>query len=246
MGIKRRNLPKNPKKSSGFTQPLASLKAGFTPPVTKLVAGFTIIELLIATAVFALVLIVALTGFFQVSQTFFKGQSSTRTQANAKAITDSLAGDLKFASTVTSPKAAGSANFLCIGNARYTFNIYKKVDFNNHDNNLNFGLLRDVLPGCNSTSNPFGTAPFDQNNPPKELLGNKMRLNIFCICNKSCGIAGACFDGTDLWNTVVKIAYGDDESLEDENTTDPKCNSNLNISRFCAIGEIHTTVSKAN
>ena|SRR3990167_1229033 len=194
--------------------------------------GFTIIELLIATSVFTIILLAAVIGFFTVGQTFYKGVSNSQTQTVARKILDSASSDIRFASTVTSaiPIDSGNSYYICIGEVRYTYNFYKKVELDNHDTSNNFGIIRDEPGACGS---PFGSGAIEYNNPT-ELLANKMRLGGFFVWPK----------GDNLYQVVVKVAYGDNESLEEFDNYAVSCDTNLTSSRFCAVSELSTMATK--
>lgn len=211
-------------------------------------SGFTIIELTIATAVFATVLLVGLVGFLGVSKVYYKGVTLTQTQAVAQQILSQLTSDIQFAPTVVTnypngtgiPTGSGASQFICLGNIRYTFNLYQKVDLADHDNLSKFGLLRDTLPGSSGCNSPFGAGSIPLNNPT-ELLGNKMRLAKLNL-NPAKDAAGA--DVTDLWDVDVKAAYGDDELLTNPGAENVTCDANLSSTQFCSVSSQTTTVSR--
>ena len=173
-------------------------------------AGFTIIELTIATAIFSTVLLVGLASFLGIGKIFYKGVTLTQTQSAGQAVLDQLASDVQFAATVVPSQATGTgAQFLCIGNARYTYNLYQGVNLDVHDNTSHFGLLRDTLPGSSGCSNPFGAGAVALSKPT-ELLGNKLRLSKLDVTPAKNSVGS---DIQDLWNINVTVAYGDDSSL---------------------------------
>lgn len=214
--------------------------------------GFTIVELTIATAVFATVLLVALTSFVGVGRVYYKGVSLTQTQSIAQQIIDRLGADLQFAPTVVTnfpgptgiATGVGDSQFICLGNTRYTFNLFQKVNLSDHYNQnadqTKFGLLRDNLPGSSGCRSPFGSNS-EPLNKPVELLANKMRLSKFSLT------PAKDFNGStinDLWDMNVTVAYGDDESLQDPTTEAVACDANLYSSQFCSVSNQATTASK--
>ena len=147
--------------------------------VGALTSGFTIVELLVATAVFSLILMGAVGAFLGIGRLFYKGIVNTQTQTTAKKTLDSITADMQNSSTLTNQATSGGYTYFCAGNVRYTLNFDKMVDLANPDyspTNGNFGILRDVLPGSTACAPPCESAPcaspavaFIQ---PKELLGN--------------------------------------------------------------------------
>src|SRR5258708_6166908 len=119
--------------------------------------GFTIVELTIATAIFSTVLLVGLASFLGIGKIFYKGVTITQTQSAAQSVLDQLSSDVQFGVSVVASQPTGTgARFMCIGNARYTYNLYQEVNIDVHDSSTHFGLLRDLLPGNSGCANPFG------------------------------------------------------------------------------------------
>ncbi len=211
-------------------------------------AGFTIIELSIATAVFATVLLIGLTSFIGIGKIYYKGVGLTQTQAVAQQILNQVTSDIQFAPTIVTKSDTetgidagnGTSKYICFGNVRYTFNLYKKVTLQAHDNLTEFGLIRDVLPGSLTCGPPFGIGSLALVDPV-ELLGNKMRLAKFDITPAK-DVSGN--DIKDLWNLNVKVAYGDDEVLQNPGDANVACDSSLNTSQFCSVFEQNATVSR--
>src|SRR3989304_3767728 len=66
--------------------------------------GFTVSELMIATAVFSILLLLSLAGFLQIGQLFYKGTNITQTSDAANQVVKSLKNDIAFdpeSSTIT-------------------------------------------------------------------------------------------------------------------------------------------------
>jgi prepilin-type N-terminal cleavage/methylation domain-containing protein len=63
--------------------------------------GFTIIELLIATTVFSVVLVGALAGFLEIGKLFYKGVSTTSTQSIANEVLQDVSGQFQSAASFT-------------------------------------------------------------------------------------------------------------------------------------------------
>ncbi len=203
---------------------------------------------MIATSVFSVILLLSLTGFFQLGSTFYKGVAQTQTEAVTKEILNSVSEDIKFAPAVVkkidiNPIKPGQPAFMCLGNARYTFNLYTQVNVDNEDlsdaqNPKGFGILRDVLPGNGRGCAPYTTAALKE---PKELLGGKMRLAIFDVLPINDASTGTAIP--DLWKVQIKTAYGDDGSLTGSNDK-IECNSGLKTSQYCAVTDLTTSVTK--
>jgi prepilin-type N-terminal cleavage/methylation domain-containing protein len=211
--------------------------------------GFTIIELLIATLIFTLVLILVTTGVLQFTRQYYKGVISSNTQSTARGIIDDITRTIQFnsgslyllKSTTLTPNNDPSAQPLgfCIGETkRFSFKINAQVTEGSafaSQHQSNHGLITDGVSGC-STATPAldVTNPTILTNPDiqtgrtlqnaREHLGQRMRLSKFKIEPVA-----------NMFNTytvTVRIIYGDDDllctptipdSCVDRNTTpDPK------------------------
>jgi prepilin-type N-terminal cleavage/methylation domain-containing protein len=80
--------------------------------------GFTIIELLIATVIFSVILLVITGAIVQFGRIYYKGVVQSRTQERTRAITDSVVRNIQF-SEEGSPTQVGSC--YRIGNQSYNF-----------------------------------------------------------------------------------------------------------------------------
>lgn len=212
--------------------------------------GFTVVELLVASAVFSTVLLVALVGFLQIGKIFYKGVTISQTSQSAKSITESLKADIAYASdlsNLTQPhSSAGTVSvsggyftrrFFCAGNVRYTYILGSKVDTSNHNFSSRFGIVRDTLsvPGCPVPTFPIANAT--------EMLGNKTRLSELVINQPA---SSANFNNLNLYNLGVRVTYGDDDVLQNPTSTSPTCQSGINSSTYCYIYNMQTTVVKGN
>jgi hypothetical protein len=186
-------------------------------------------------------LLVGLASFLGIGKIFYKGVTVTETQSAAQSVIDQLSSDVQFGVAVVPSQPTGTgAQFMCIGNARYTFNLYQEVNIDIHDNTTHFGLLRDLLPGSSGCANPFGASAVALVNPA-ELLGNKTRLSKLDITPAK-NPGGS--DIVDLWNINLTIAYGDDNSLKSGDTPTPVCDASLSSTQFCSVVNLNTSVNR--
>lgn len=197
--------------------------------------GFTVIELLLATAVFSVVIVVALAGFLGIGRVFYKGVNLTQSKQTAQKMLDIVTNDIQSASTpVFSGTASNDRNYYCVGHIRYTYKINNLIDITDsttYDTTEKFGLMRDSLPGTSGCANPFDGSGAIAPQNPSELLGNYMRLNKFDIKPIP--------SSTNVYTVTIKITTGDDSTLNEDGT----CDSNLSKSQYCSQTELTTTVS---
>jgi prepilin-type N-terminal cleavage/methylation domain-containing protein len=215
----------------------------------KLVQGFTVVELLIATAVFSVVLLVAQTSFVRIGHLFYKGVTITQTQDVAAHIFQDINGNFQNAPNVggSQNSASGGYDYLCVGNARYTYRINNEINTDNavnHSPSGNYGILKDVLPGsgsqcaapCDQASGNCTAASMAPLNNPTELLGNNMRVEKFAI-NQSTSTSN-------LYTVEIILAYGDDNALTYTTAGDYStvaCQGDVE-NNFCAVSHINTAM----
>ena len=210
--------------------------------------GFTIVELMIATTVFAVVLLVAQTSFVRIGHLFYKGISINQTQEAADHIFQDINGNFQTASNISgSINSPTGYDYYCIGNTRYTYRIDNQISTTStadHSPTGNFGILKDVLPGSSACATPCsdtggaclsGTVKL---NSPVELLGEKMRVEQFSVAQST--------STSSLYNVAIVLAYGDTNTLTYSNPSDFSTVSCQGDSQnnFCAVSRINTAVYK--
>src|SRR5689334_15673116 len=86
-------------------------------------SGFTIVELLIATAVFSLVLLVVTAGIIRMGQAYYKGITMSRIQETTRTVSQEVTSSIQLAAgkrrngSITIP----NAKQFCVGDVRYTY-----------------------------------------------------------------------------------------------------------------------------
>lgn len=231
--------------------------------------GFTIMELMIATAVFTTILLVATFALIQIGKIYSKGVNTSATQRTARSITDEVSQAIQFSgSNVSSPTydAATKRYFFAAGNKCYSFYLGKQLDSSPSatDQSKNVFVRKDIsscaLPqATNWSGNDF-----------TELMGQHMRVASFYICSPGqspCSINTPSAKKTpadsNLYSVGIKVVYGDKDLLcrTDISSGAGSCTSNSTIadtdipseylickagagSQFCASSQIDTTVQK--
>lgn len=203
--------------------------------------GFTIIELMIATTVFSVVLLLCTFGVMHVTRYYYKGVTSSRTQETARAIIDEVGQSIQYSGgSVVSPiTSVGNVNGFCIGNIRYSYMIDRQLvdgpaDAAKHQANHVF--VADTIASCNSS-----TQALDLNNSSlnlgtlvnaHELMGLNMRLGEFNLSLRA---------GTNLYLINLIVVHGDDDLLDADRIA---CAPSLSGGQFCAVSTYQTTVLK--
>jgi prepilin-type N-terminal cleavage/methylation domain-containing protein len=208
-------------------------------------AGFTIIELLIATLVFSVILLLITFGIIQFTNTYYKGITSSNTQNAARNIMDTIAQDIQFSSdvetTAGSGYGTGSLDQFCIGSHRYTYVLGEQVTDDTPDTGINppqtshafLELPNATNADCQAAAQDITAASYTPPPGARELIPPHMRLAKLNITQV----------GSDLYKITVRVIYGDNDILPHANDPDTKCQSDKG-SQFCATSELDTIVQR--
>lgn len=210
--------------------------------------GFTVIELMIATAVFAAILVVVLTAVTQIGKMYYKGLANSRTQEATRVLLEEITDQLQYSSEAPFPLSGlsavndGQTYAFCIGATRYIFVVNREVVNPNHAVWSDRGGLVDNPP-CAATSVNMNTA---QASPAvlggRDLLPVGMRLSDIEITPLN--------STNTLWSVKIRVAYGANDLLEASdgsplsasNFKTAVCRGSAIGTQFCAISELQTTV----
>lgn len=191
--------------------------------------GFTIVELMIATAVFAVLLLVITSGMIQVGRLFYKGTTSAATQEIARTILEDISQAIQFSGDPVILSSAAVPNRFCVGSRRYTFAQGTRLTNSNH------AMLVDKLAtNCNDATPANNLASPAAGS--RELMGLNMRLSEIVITK---GL-------NETYAIKVMVAYGDNSVLEDldGNGTLESCRNEKSSSQFCSVSQLSTTVKR--
>lgn len=215
--------------------------------------GFTIVELMVATTAFSVILLVLTAGILQIGKTYQKGVTQSKTLNATRAIIDEVAQTIQFAggdiygpieSALTPPSDSVA---YCIGGRLFSYVAGVQLSQANHV------LVSQPVSTCS------GVVPQELPNGATgsnltEYLGERMRLSKFIIEKQP---------NVDLYKITVRIIYGDDDLLC-RSTEAGECASNTVLtadvlrsdadvlackdissgSQFCATSELTTTVER--
>ena len=225
--------------------------------------GFTILELVLATVVFSMVLVVLTQTIIRLNGSYYKGVIQTQTLHVAKNITSTLSqqiqtassADSVFGSVVSSPPSinwniaaatnpTGYEGYVCIGNNEYIYQLGGLVVSNPQKYNEAYGSL--ILQYDSTCINPGPTSSTLLNilGVPLSITGNvlslvptNMRLlkfNVTLVSNTK-----------NLYKIDVKVAYGDDSNF-DNNPADANYQKCYSSSYYCSVIELVTYVDKSS
>ena len=169
-------------------------------------AGFTIVELMIATLIFSVILVVITAGVLHFTTDYYKGINSSSTQNAAAAVMNNVSQTIQF-SNISGANQPGqgtisSVSYACVGNEEFIYSL------GTLDTGAN-GLYVFNDSGTCIKDNSYLTATnWDSR---QDLLQPHMRLVAFSIDQN---------DATsNTWNVAVTVAYGDADLLCDSTAT---------------------------
>jgi prepilin-type N-terminal cleavage/methylation domain-containing protein len=208
--------------------------------------GFTIVELMIATLVFSVVLMMATFGIIQVTRTYYKGLSENDTQTAARSITDTISRMIQFGGNaqVTAVTTPGEVASFCIGSQQFSYRLGWKVTDSTpvptkHETPHAF-YQKSSVANCGTPVDLTDTALAGG----RELLSPNMRLAKLSVTQLAAD--------KNLYEITVKVVYGDDDLLfsPSDNTAsaptkpDVRCADARAGTQFCAVSELKTIVEK--
>jgi prepilin-type N-terminal cleavage/methylation domain-containing protein len=222
----------------------------------KFQSGFTILELMIASSVFAVMLLVVAAGVVSFTNTYFKGITNSDTQSVARTIMADLSQAVEFSSADTISTGANfGVKWVCVENTLIAYVVGQQVTDNapigSNDQSYQ-GLLVGTPDTCqqsnpvpatwaNALSLPGQSDLSSYPGSPKELLNQHMRLGALDVTKTG-----------SLYAIHVVVIYGDNDLLSSSNPV-PSLNSTgwasescagQAGSQFCGISNLTTTVDQ--
>jgi prepilin-type N-terminal cleavage/methylation domain-containing protein len=166
--------------------------------------GFTIIELIIATAVLSLMLVLITVLMINIGNLYYKGINQSRVQDSVRNINDSIGDQIKLSDNAPTPGTSttdSNTHAYCIGDKRYTYVLGAQIGKDKPVGSTNpylHVLWEDTnpSPGTCFISPPAGpgqpgsNVPVDLTKNPAsndpdgsgtELIAPNSRLTAFCI-----------------------------------------------------------------
>ncbi len=202
--------------------------------------GFTLVELMIASTVFAVVLLLLTSGIIQIGRVFFKGTTAASTQEVTRTIVSTISQSIQLNGSVPDIKTADK--LFCIGGRRFIYNLGNQLT-TDAPSSANRGIAVDTAASCTATATPTST--------PRELLGPRMRLVKMDITSTT----------SEFYTITVRVVYGDKDLLcspsvvnsctsdatmtsGELQSTDLMCKSGQAGTQFCSTTELTTTVQR--
>jgi prepilin-type N-terminal cleavage/methylation domain-containing protein len=204
--------------------------------------GFTIIELMVATLVFSVILVIITSGIIALTNQYYKGITSTKTQAAARAIMDTVAQDIQLAPSGGVSPSANSTNvpgmqYFCTGTHVYSFLLGKQLVDSAPvvlNQSQHVFVQSQQTSGC---ADPSSFPPVSSAN--RELLTPGMRLTKLSV-QPITGLTNT----NKLWQINVRVDSGDDDLFTVNPPNDTSVCKGGAGSQFCAVSELTTTVEE--
>lgn len=212
--------------------------------------GFTIIELMIATTIFSVVLLAMSATVIQISRMYYKGIVMSQTQAAARNIMEEISRPIQLEGATVAVKTGVVSvdgyelHVICVGTTRYTAAVGLMQDskVTISGDHLKHVVWQDKVasPDICMSDPPLNLAT--NLSSGKDLLPDKMRLTKFEVEP----------DGPDtrLWKVNIGVMYGERDLMDppDDTTTTADipqaCLSSYVGGQWCAKAEYSTEVLK--
>lgn len=237
-------------------------------------AGFTIIELMIATAVLATILLLVTVLMISIGNLYYKGINTARVQDDVRSAVDDVSQNLEFDGATPTPTSSPISyngipiDAYCIGTTRYSYIIGVQQGTGNDTDNqstprIAHVLWQDTISNGGTTCPPANLAGSDPSTPDPaigatltgtngtELIAPNSRLTAFCIAGSSGSSSGSiCFNNVISPYTVsIGMAYGDADLLNISGRGVSGVNINTECrggtgDQFCSTASLTTSVTE--
>lgn len=199
--------------------------------------GFTIIELMIATTVFSVIMLIAAVGVLEFTRAYFKGVTASDTQTVARTIMADIVQNIQFGQNIkTDNDPTGDSRAFCIDNTLYSYLPDAEVTSGTPDSTRHLyshGLIKQINTACSGSAAldiPTITNLSSIPGEAREMLSEHMRIAELTVTSSS----------DQLYTVNLKVVYGDDDLLTPDHAG---CKSQAG-SQYCAVSELATTVQK--
>ncbi len=195
-------------------------------------SGFTIVELMVATLVFSVILTVITVGVMSFTNRYYKGANVSTTQNAAQSILDTITQAIQFGSAIVQPTSPTS-NYFCAGG--YAFTYDKGILYTGSQTGLYMA--------------PMGSTCAATTTGGKQLLGSNMRITNLTVSNA--------VSGSHLYSVSITVVFGANDLLCSPSqgncngssmttfwpVSDVQCKRTTG-SQFCAVSTLTTTVEQ--
>lgn len=193
--------------------------------------GFTLIELMIALAFVAFILIFATTAVVQVMQTYNKGLSIKQINQAGRTTLEDVTRYLRTADPGAVNTSAMASNRVCFGGVSYVWNLYNTptASANRYSDGsaLTFTRVSDAANAM--CSNASGSYPAVPKTSATDILGANVWVMAVTMTTPTVSAP--------LADVTIKLAVANDPAI-----TGGACTKGGTIGQFCATSNFTTTV----
>jgi prepilin-type N-terminal cleavage/methylation domain-containing protein len=193
--------------------------------------GFTIVELLIATLVFSIILVIITSGILVFSRAYFRGINSSGLQTVARTASEDIGQAVQFSgSNIVEHSSGATPYYVCAGNFVYFYTLYA-IYPGGTPTAANIGIWRQPLStDCSITTPIFNAGTGSQ------LLSKSTRVAKFLV-NPVVGVNGA-------FTIDIKLAFGSDDGFfSNPGNASVQCIGQAG-DEYCSVAELNTVVQK--
>lgn len=197
--------------------------------------GFTILELMIATTVLAVILVLVSAMMIGIGNLYYKGVNQARVQDTTRTVVDDLAQHLQLSDSgpraeTTAVTVGGVGGYTlkayCVDNTRYSYVINKQIGTDVSKGQIPHVLWRDDVPAS-------GCDPADLSQPVPSAGGTEMIVANSRLTAFSISIASP-------YTISIGVALGDTDLLN-FNGINTTCQGSLG-QQYCATANLTTVV----
>lgn len=193
--------------------------------------AFTVIELLIASTVFSVIILGACVAIIQMTRLYYKGIIIQQTQTAARNLTQSIVQGIQYeGGSVSGITINGDVSYFEIGESRYTYAKNKQQNGSGTD-----AINHAMWKGAKSVDVGDLSTPTNG----KDMLANNMRITYLDVAEVGSTNAPG------LYKINVTVAYGDSD-LFDDPSAPTSCKGNIAGSQWCAFVSYNTFAYRRN
>lgn len=156
--------------------------------------GFTIIELMIATMVFSVILTIITIGVLSFTNNYYRGVHASATQNTARSIIDTINQGIQFGASGQPNISNLAGGYFCVGGSVYMFNTTA----------TKFTGITATQTGMYVTPMTSDVCQIQPFTGGKQLMGNNMRITYFDIASSTV---------PNTYTVSLALAYGDTDLL---------------------------------
>ncbi len=209
--------------------------------------GFTIVELMVSTMVFSIVLLLVTAGIIQVARVYYKGVTESNTQNAARSIIDNISQAIQFSGddvSGTPGSTPGQDYKFCLGNTHVSYKLGRQVKNNPSGSDQTWhAIVANNISGCPGTA---AQTLNQQTTSGRDLMPQDMRLSNLVVSRVGTSEPAQ-------YRVTVRVVYGDSDLIYSPadptaatgyERTDAACRAQTIGTQFCAASELSTVVVK--